>query len=61
MSEVSNVVEHLIISGDRVPVAAYQAIYHKLTSKVEKISEIFEDAYEISMEDLIQLDTMLRQ
>lgn len=54
-------VEHLIISSDRVPVAAYQAIYHKLTSNVETINEIFADAYDITIDDLVQLDHLLHQ
>jgi hypothetical protein len=49
MEDLSTIGEHLVISSDKVPVAAYQAIYHKLTSKVEKISETFPDAYIIKI------------
>lgn len=52
---------HLIIPQDMVPAAAYQAIYHKLTSKVEKLTETFDDAYEFRVDDFIQLDAMLCQ
>lgn len=57
MAQDENVIGHLIIPKDKVPAAAYQAIYHKLTSKVEKLLEIFDDAYEITVNDIIQLDT----
>lgn len=63
MSDASNrqLVEHLIIPNAKVPAAAYQAIYHKLTSKVEKLTEVFTDAYEIKVDDVIQLDQRLQQ
>ena len=54
-------VQHLIIPNEKVPAAAYQAIYHKLTSKVEKLTEFFTDAYEITVNDIIQLDNKLQQ
>lgn len=52
---------HLIIPQDKVPVAAYQALYHKLTSKTEKLRETFNDAYLIRAQDIMQLDAMLCQ
>jgi hypothetical protein len=52
---------HLIITQDKVPTAAYQAIYHKLTSKIEKFHQTFQDAYEIEVQDIVQLDAMLKQ
>ena len=61
MGDISTTGEHLIISGDKIPVSAYQAIYHKLTSKVEKITQIFPDAYIINTEDIIQLNRLLQQ
>ena len=56
-----NNVGHLIIPQDKVPAAAYQAIYHKLTSKIEKLHEVFDEAYEIEVRDIAQLDSMLCQ
>ena len=53
--------EHLVISGDKVPVAAYQAIYHKITSRVEKLAQTFPDAYIITADDIIHLDRLLNQ
>lgn len=52
---------HLVIPQGKVPVSAYQAIYHKLTSKVEKLRECFDSAYEITVGDICHLDTMLNQ
>lgn len=51
----------LVISGDKVPTAAYQAIYHKLTSKVEKLSETFNDIYEIGSDDVVHLNRIIEQ
>ena len=61
MNELGANIEHLVITNDKVPVAAYQAIYHKLTSKVEKLTQTFDDAYRISAEDVVQLDYLLCQ
>lgn len=61
MTNNSRMVEHLVIPNERVPTAAYQAIYHKLTSKVEKLHEVFPDAYEVAVEDIIQLNERLIQ
>lgn len=59
---VSELIEQpLLISGDRVPVAAYQAIYHKLTGKTEKLTEIFPDAYQIEKSDICQLNHIIEQ
>lgn len=52
---------NLVISEGKVPVAAYQAIYHKLTSKVEKIFETFDDAYEVTINNIVHLDNMISQ
>lgn len=61
MTQPTSLVDHLIIPASRVPAAAYQALYHKLTSKVEKLTETFADAYYIGTEDIIQLDHRLSQ
>ncbi len=57
----SNSVGHIIIPQDKVPAAAYQAIYHKLTSKIEKLHQYFDDAYTIGVSDIVQLNDMLCQ
>lgn len=49
------------IAQDRIPVAAYQALYYKLTKRVEKIKDSFDDAYEIKIDDIVQLDNILHQ
>lgn len=53
--------EDLTLSNSQVPVAAYQAIYYNLTSKVENISQYFDDIYQIEAEDIIQLDNLMNQ
>lgn len=52
---------HLVIPQGKVPASAYQAIYHKLTSKVEKLTETFDERYDICVNDIVHLDTMLNQ
>lgn len=52
---------HLVIPHGKVPVAAYQAIYHHLTSKVEKLQLRYTDAYEIEVSDIVQLHERLDQ
>lgn len=49
----------LVISQDKVPTSAYQAIYHKLTSKVDKLQEAFDDAYEVRITDLSHLNDLV--
>lgn len=61
MSQAENNVGHLIIPQDKVPTSAYQAIYHKLTSKVEKLSETFDDIYCVDINAIVHLNTMLCQ
>ena len=51
----------LVISEEFMPIAAYQAIYHKLTQKTEKLSQTFEDAYDIGRDDLKNLDHIIQQ
>jgi hypothetical protein len=61
MGGSSEITGHLVIPQDKVPAAAYQAIYHKLTKKVEKLTEYFDDAYIIRVSDIVQLNDMLCQ
>src|SRR5688572_14535583 len=61
MTQPNEPTDYLIIPKDKVPAAAYQAIYHKLTDKIEKLHEFFDDAYNIGVEDVIQLHDMLCQ
>lgn len=60
MAEIAQTA-NLIIPESRVPVGAYQAIYHKLTRKTEKLTQIFDDIYEIKIDDIIQLNNYLEQ
>ncbi|MFT9382502.1 hypothetical protein, partial [Gluconobacter sp.] len=46
----------LVISEGRVPHGAYQAIYHKLTKKVEKTEKKFKGNYNIGASDIIALN-----
>lgn len=49
----------LVISDDKVPTSAYQAIYHKMTSKVENLREVFYDSYTIKIEDILHLNNIV--
>lgn len=51
----------LLITSDAVPVAAYQAIYHKLTGKVEKLTEKFNDVYLVTELDVLHLNRLIEQ
>lgn len=53
--------QNLIIPAARVPVAAYQAIYHKLTGKVESTTKPFFGAYEVTFADISSLHHKLDQ
>lgn len=61
MTDSSQEIQHLVIPHDKVPTAAYQAIYHKLTDRVETTTKSFDDAFYIKPENLEQLDHRLRQ
>lgn len=63
MSDVMQAPERkgLTISEQDIPFSAYQAIYHKLTKKVEKLSKDFKDPYDIKFEDIKNLDQRFRQ
>ena len=52
---------NIIIPQGKVPPAAYQAIYYKLTQKTEKLREIFDEAYEVNVDNIVQLDAMVLQ
>ena len=58
-TEDTNIRPMLVISDDKVPTSAYQAIYHKMTSKVESLSEIFHDSYKIKIEDISHLNNII--
>ncbi len=51
----------LIISEDKIPFTAYQAIYHKITRRVEVLSRFYKDAYRISFDDVKNLSYRLEQ
>lgn len=51
----------LVISDEHIPFSAYQAIYHKVTKKVERRSRYFPDAYTINFEDIKNLHFRLAQ
>lgn len=51
----------LVISDDKVPVAAYQAIYHKLTQSTERLENIKRDKYRITIADLQNLHRIIEQ
>jgi hypothetical protein len=51
----------LVISDERVPTAAYQAIYHRMTAKVERLSEIFRDTYTVKVDDISQFHNFVQQ
>lgn len=63
MSDVLQAPERkgIVISEQDIPFSAYQAIYHKLTKKVEKLSREFKEPYEIRFEDIKNLDQRLNQ
>lgn len=51
----------LVISGDNIPFGAYQAIYHRLTKKVEQRKKTYRDAYTIKFSDIQNLHQRLVQ
>lgn len=51
----------LVISEDYIPVDAYQAIYHKLTKKTERITRQFKENYSITFDDLVNLNQRIEQ
>lgn len=51
----------LVISGDDIPFGAYQAIYHKMTRKVEIRQKVYTDAYDINFGDIKNLHERLSQ
>lgn len=57
--EIANA--RFVIDGENIPFGAYQALYHKVTKKTEKISQGYEKAYEIRMADLSELNQRLEQ
>lgn len=62
MTDLSNFDDRaLIISADNVPFTAYQAIYHKLTRKVEVLSRTYKDPYQISATDIQNLCYRFKQ
>lgn len=51
----------LVISEKNIPFSAYQAIYHKITKRVEKLRKSYKEAYTISISDIQNLDQRLNQ
>lgn len=52
---------HLVIPEGKVPVAAYQAIYHKLTKKTERLSKIYSGAFDFTFDELRSLNQRIEQ
>lgn len=51
----------IAIPEDSVPYSAYQAIYHKLTKKTEKIIREYDDPYIINVDSISQLEYRISQ
>jgi hypothetical protein len=51
----------IAIPADEIPFSAYQAIYHKLTKKVEKNVKHYNDAYTITLPDVENLNNRIEQ
>lgn len=51
----------LIIDGENIPFGAYQAIYHKITKKTERLHQSYEHAYEINVGDLKEVHQRISQ
>ncbi|GGD59886.1 hypothetical protein GRI62_00500 [Erythrobacter arachoides] len=50
-----------IIDGENIPFGAYQAIYHKITKKTERIHQAYDHAYEIRISDLKEVHQQIAQ
>tara|TARA_R110000824_G_scaffold150891_4_gene321704 strand:- start:1268 stop:2260 length:993 start_codon:yes stop_codon:yes gene_type:complete len=57
----NNGTSQLLISGDDIPFGAYQAIYHKITRKVESRTKKYPDAYRVTKSDLKNMHERLVQ
>ena len=51
----------LTLIDEEIPFGAYQAIYHKLTKKTEERSKVYRDAFEITFEDIKNLNDRISQ
>lgn len=51
----------LVIDGGNIPFGAYQAIYHQITKKIEKLYKEHNDAYDIHFSDIQDLHLRLEQ
>lgn len=51
----------LVIEGGDIPFGAYQAIYHKLTKKIEKLYKEHNEAYDVRFDDIKGLHSRLDQ
>lgn len=51
----------LVLTGEDIPYGAYQAIYHKLTNKVEKINRQHDEPRFLTFDDIKQLHLRLVQ
>jgi hypothetical protein len=60
MSELENQ-NNLVISADQVPIAAYQAIYHRITGRVETISRSYHGSYFLDFDKIESLYYKLDQ
>lgn len=62
MNEItSSIPRGIVISDDNIPFTAYQAIYHKLTKRVEIIARFISEICEVHIHDIVNLDARLRQ
>lgn len=51
----------IVISPDDTSISLAQAIYHHVTTKTERIFEVFNESYVVSEDDIIQLSHILKQ
>ncbi|GAA09645.1 hypothetical protein ATPR_2649 [Acetobacter tropicalis NBRC 101654] len=60
--ESTNIINNTVYINDEViPFGAYQAIFHKLTKKVDRIRRIFNGGYTINPDDIINLHMCVMQ
>jgi hypothetical protein len=54
-------IKNLVIPDGRVPIAAYQAIYHRITQNTERLSSVKKGAYKVSRDDIENLKRIIEQ
>ncbi|GBR38706.1 hypothetical protein AA101099_1306 [Neoasaia chiangmaiensis NBRC 101099] len=51
----------VFINDELIPFGAYQAIFHKITKKVDRINRIFNGGYTLKPSDIVNLHAMMHQ